>query len=297
MSEEAELVRAHVYVPDVFDQLGLELPARIPGHVCCPWHEDDTPSLWIRDDRWWCFGCGVGGDVIDLVRHITHCSYPRAIEFLQSGINLNDYKTEAAEHVEPEVTDFTSQYTSELMLWADAPDAQAFVHEKWPHLSLDDFDYWGVRPGGRGAYIMIPHYDENLRVCGIKTRTVSGGNVGRKLAFKGSTYPQLYKVEMKDVTSPLLMLVEGESDTWTCTKWMRGIKETQVAGLPSGVQGWRKYLPEIESYERVYVSFDNDEAGNTAAQALLEELGARGVRMTPPEPHKDWTEWLVKAGE
>ena len=45
---------------------------RSGGHLagCCPFHQDDSPSLhvWPDDEHWWCFGaCSQGGDIIDWV--------------------------------------------------------------------------------------------------------------------------------------------------------------------------------------------------------------------------------------
>ena len=34
------------------------------GMVCCPFHNDRTPSMKV-DSRFYCFGCGASGDVID----------------------------------------------------------------------------------------------------------------------------------------------------------------------------------------------------------------------------------------
>ena len=34
------------------------------GMVCCPFHNDRTPSMSV-DSRFYCFGCGASGDVID----------------------------------------------------------------------------------------------------------------------------------------------------------------------------------------------------------------------------------------
>jgi DNA primase len=37
------------------------------GRCAIPDHEDKTPSFYIYPpDRWWCYGCGRGGDVVDL---------------------------------------------------------------------------------------------------------------------------------------------------------------------------------------------------------------------------------------
>lgn len=44
--------------------------ARFLGRCPMPDHEDRTPSFYVYPDeigsRWWCYGCGRGGDVVDL---------------------------------------------------------------------------------------------------------------------------------------------------------------------------------------------------------------------------------------
>ena len=37
--------------------------------ICCPFHQDRTPSMKV-DERYFCFGCGATGDVIDFVSGI-----------------------------------------------------------------------------------------------------------------------------------------------------------------------------------------------------------------------------------
>lgn len=34
--------------------------------ICCPFHDDKTPSMKLYDDHFYCFGCQKSGDVIDL---------------------------------------------------------------------------------------------------------------------------------------------------------------------------------------------------------------------------------------
>jgi hypothetical protein len=42
---------------------------RRDGKVCCPFHDDSTPSLQTYTDPargWVCYGCNAGGSIIDL---------------------------------------------------------------------------------------------------------------------------------------------------------------------------------------------------------------------------------------
>ena len=40
------------------------------GMVCCPFHDDHTPSLKLNEDYFYCFGCGAGGDVVSLTARL-----------------------------------------------------------------------------------------------------------------------------------------------------------------------------------------------------------------------------------
>jgi DNA primase len=58
-------------------------------HCPLPGHEDRRPSFQVKDNRWRCFSqCATGGDVIDLVVALDHCSKAEAIESLARSIGL-----------------------------------------------------------------------------------------------------------------------------------------------------------------------------------------------------------------
>ena len=51
----------------------------------CPLHNDKkSPSLSVSPDKqlFYCFGCGVGGDVIHFVRRINSIDYTEAVKML-----------------------------------------------------------------------------------------------------------------------------------------------------------------------------------------------------------------------
>ena len=56
----------------------------------CPFHSEKTPSFNIYPDNgsFYCFGCGVGGDVITFVRRIENLDYMEAIRFLAQRAGL-----------------------------------------------------------------------------------------------------------------------------------------------------------------------------------------------------------------
>jgi len=50
----------------------------------CPFHGEKSPSFKISPERqsFYCFGCGIHGDVIDFVQRLHGLSYPNALSYL-----------------------------------------------------------------------------------------------------------------------------------------------------------------------------------------------------------------------
>ncbi|GBQ97722.1 DNA primase [Acetobacter nitrogenifigens DSM 23921 = NBRC 105050] len=49
---------------------------------CCPFHGEKTPSFYVYDDHFHCFGCGAHGDAISFVMQMEGKSFPEAVESL-----------------------------------------------------------------------------------------------------------------------------------------------------------------------------------------------------------------------
>ena len=68
MANIFEAVKEAVPIPLAAERYGLT--ANRAGMVCCPFHDDHTPSLKLNEDYFYCFGCGAGGDVVSLVARL-----------------------------------------------------------------------------------------------------------------------------------------------------------------------------------------------------------------------------------
>lgn len=72
---------------DIYSVMSAYLPLKSSGHdyVClCPFHSEKTPSchVYTATQSFYCFGCGVGGNVISFMRNIENLTYLEAIEQL-----------------------------------------------------------------------------------------------------------------------------------------------------------------------------------------------------------------------
>lgn len=60
--------------------MGFDFTAR--GKTNCFMHDDKTPSLTVKDNVYYCFPCGSGGDTIKAVMKINNCNFIDAVRFL-----------------------------------------------------------------------------------------------------------------------------------------------------------------------------------------------------------------------
>ena len=64
------------------------LPVNRSGMARCPFHEDHNPSMKV-DDRFYCFGCGATGDVIDFTARLFGISLKDAAEKLAEDFGID----------------------------------------------------------------------------------------------------------------------------------------------------------------------------------------------------------------
>ena len=70
-----ETVKQSVTTRQAAERYGIRVERN--GMCCCPFHEDRTPSMKL-DRRYYCFGCGATGDVIDFVSQLRGISSKEA---------------------------------------------------------------------------------------------------------------------------------------------------------------------------------------------------------------------------
>ena len=103
LSDTIAQVKARVRLEDEVRRRGVELRGglrRLEG--CCPLgrHEDSTPSfnVYLDTQRFYCFGCHCGGDVLDFVQEMDGCS------FLDALARLSGNQAAAGFHASPNGT-------------------------------------------------------------------------------------------------------------------------------------------------------------------------------------------------
>ncbi|MBR0643684.1 DNA primase [Plastoroseomonas hellenica] len=97
--------------PSFLDELRLRTP--LPGLIgrrarltrsgrnwkaCCPFHNEKSPSFYVYDDHYHCFGCGAHGDAVSFVMQSEGAGFMEAVERLaaEAGLDVPKPTPEAA---------------------------------------------------------------------------------------------------------------------------------------------------------------------------------------------------------
>lgn len=87
---DIDTIKQSIPILAAIERYGFE--SNRAGFICCPFHNEDTPSLKIysESDSWHCFGCGEGGDIVDFVRKLFNLSLSAALVRIRSDFGISD---------------------------------------------------------------------------------------------------------------------------------------------------------------------------------------------------------------
>lgn len=86
-----EDIKDKVYLSDYISRYANVKHTSGSDYVCCcPFHNEDTPSFYIHDDKKYfhCFGCGVGGDIFKFVSLMDNLSYIESIKKIAAEVGV-----------------------------------------------------------------------------------------------------------------------------------------------------------------------------------------------------------------
>lgn len=122
---------------------------------CCPFHNEKTPSFYVYDNGFHCFGCGASGDAISFVMQTQGLGFMEAVEQLagEAGMDVPKPTPEAAEaerrrHSLQEVLEAAqAAYRRRLHL---PEGARALDYLRGRGLSQDTIERFGLGWSGEG---------------------------------------------------------------------------------------------------------------------------------------------------
>ena len=78
----------HVPLPELISEVLVD------GKVCCPFHDDSTPSCHIYPDHFYCYGCQARGDAVDWLMMVEGLDRHAALQLLENGRATQTYATQ-----------------------------------------------------------------------------------------------------------------------------------------------------------------------------------------------------------
>ena len=280
----------------------------------CPFHQEAEGSFTVYADteKFYCFGCGVGGDVLDFVQRTEGLTLPEAIRRMDDGsapvtaaaVRSTAARQPAAPAIPPRdpalLTAAERFYAGELRR---SPKARAYLasrgiglesslrlrlgyapgHGLREHLQAAGFAGQRLRDSGlfleRGAerfagMIVVPDMVHGLARW-LTGRAVDAGATPRFQAVPGPK--PVLGLACIGPAPPWIVVTEGVFDYLTLAAW------DYPACAALGTQGMDKVAVNLRGCPRVFLAFDNDNAGREAGQGLKDLLGRRAAVVNLPQ--------------
>ncbi len=299
----------------VVEAVGVELRGR--GRVrqgLCPFHEETDASFTVYADtqKWYCFGCGLGGDVLDFIQRTDGVDLPEAIRRLETAPPTPRPTGTAGQTSAPQpmptsrdpalLTAAMRCYQRQLGLSEDAQaylasrgiDAAATRSLGLGYASGRGLREWlvqagfddrrilgsGLASGGRERFrgmIVVPEL-VGYRVLWLAGRAVwlAGRAVWPAVKPRFQALPgskPVLGLARLPAHTPWVVVTEGLFDWLVLAAW----------GLPAvaalGTQGMDRLASSLQGQPRLFLAFDADQAGRDAAQQLNALLGPHRARV------------------
>ena len=317
------MVAANVDIPalkarhplgDTVEAAGVRLRGR--GRVrqgVCPFHDEAEGSFTVYGDseRFYCFGCGLGGDVLDFIQQAEGLSLPETIARLDGSPGLAPRaanrpartRRPASAALPPRDP---ALLTAAVRFYAGclrrSSEAQGYLASRGVGPVAAARLGLGYSPGGglRQALESLGFSEKRIRDSGlfmergaerfagmVVVPDASGGLVrwlaGRALSpdarprFQALPGPKpVLGIGRLGPAPPWAVVAEGLFDWLALTGW----------GLPAvaalGTQGVERVASALRGCPRVFLAFDADDAGREATERLLTLLGRRAAAVALP---------------
>jgi DNA primase len=126
---------------------------------CCPFHGEKTPSFYVYDDHFHCFGCGEHGDVITFVMKATGAGFMEAVETLaqDAGLEVPKASPQAAqaEQRRAGISDVLEAAGKIYQQWLFAPEGKAALNYlRGRGLSDETVKRFGLGWSGEGRSVL-----------------------------------------------------------------------------------------------------------------------------------------------
>jgi DNA primase len=274
---------------------------------CCPFHHEKTPSFYVYDDGYHCFGCGAHGDAIDFVMAAQGICFQEAFRLLRSEAGLDSLSApirndRPAIHLQKTST---STFPWAVSLARESLPAASTIVENYiwsrggalPECGVIRF-HPSVRWRGLTQPAMVAAMTDpaSARFVGLKCTFLKPDGTGKSdfkpnkinLGNKG-----VVRLAPDDEITAGLGICEG-IETGLAIMQRAGWVAMWAAGDDGGITKF-PVLPGIECLT-IFPDLDDGGAGRKAAEACADRWAAAGreVQTIWPPGGLDWNDALVR---
>lgn len=264
---------------------------------CCPFHDDSSPSFTIfaNGERFYCFGCGATGDVLDFVQRAHRVDLRTAAEMLCGG-NLPSVAV-----VEPREIEAGPDRTDEaLSIWRNAvpvpgTEAENYLRFRGIHLPIpSSIRFARLRYGKRGPEhpcLVACVGSVDNKIVGIQRTYLNAVGTGKASVPKP-------KLSLGKVAGGAIRLAPAAAELVVVEGIEDGLTLMQEMGRAVWVAAGASMLPKMQfpaGVRNIAIGGDGDDAGRKAAETAADAFAARGLsvrKFFPLEGFKDWNDQL-----
>ena len=315
-------------IEGVAERLGLH----VSRHKClCPFHDDHTPSLSFKNNKFRCWSCGESGDTIKLAEKMLGKGFVEACRWLSPlpALSIPSIQNIPNNQSTPRPPFDASRYERFFLRPFLSPEARHFLFDerkldprvvRW--CRLNSFrDKQGI------PWLQIPYYDQQGKLVGVQNRNLktnsdsktpsnspsrgrtpsptgegwgeageAGGSGGLRFRFPRGSRCGIYNLRVLNLLKPGedLYIAEGCSDCWALLS--AGHK---AIAIPSATLLTKPVLDQLSTLNsqlstKYHMFPDRDAPGERLFLQLKEVLPGLEHHQLPPDC-KDYADYFVKS--
>lgn len=248
---------------------------------------DGSQKVTIRGHLWYHQYEQKGGDAIDFIRKFYNKDYAEAVQMLLSNyggqiVNLQTTEREQKPFILPPRNDRMSRVFSYLLLTRgiDKDVLYEFVRNKMIYESADYHNavFVGYDSSGKPRH---------AHKRGTVTNNPYKGNVaGSQPEFSFHWHGTSNKIFLFEAPIDMLSYISMRKENWK--------SHSYAASCSVSDRVLFQCLKDNPNIKKVFLCFDNDEAGQTANKRIAEKLNSMNIQNEILIPtHKDWNEDIL----
>lgn len=290
MPVDIESLRASNPLQSVVEQFtGQQI---VKHKIFAPWRSESTPSLHVYDDgRWYDFGAGIGGDVIDFLGYLyfgtgynpeTH--FTEVVDRL-GGLNIKPLPQRTVKP-KPETAKQLSISLETILDWHDTMPTNR--REYWKSRGLFDQTINDFFLGWDGKRYTIPALYRLVPFAVKRRQSEINDGIDAKYISATGSKAGLFNEDCLWTTDKVV-ITEGEIDAMLLTQWgFPAVSSTVGAGTFK-----EEWSSKFLFVPKVWVLYDNDDAGRKG-EKLVHASIRRAKIMHYPQGIKDAGELFAK---